>query len=336
MLLTYRFIMKTIKIIPLFSLLFTLFFSFTLSVQALVVNQWKNKNIEGRWESQSNWENGTVPISSECVNFRIPHALVLLDETVKLDQSIQIYSSTLSISGDGSIVFINPVDHRRSINIPASSEGRSTLTLSGNISIEGRILLAGKGFGYDAGISKGSLILKGASSVKGPLSIGKDGAGIGTVTLMDESSFYITKLDIQTSEYQNGKATINVLSGTLTIALNSSKNPYDVFLQDKNRRIILGKSGTLVIYTTHSKSLKKRYITNLIRQKRIASMNGYLGTPIISDSKIVLRTQHYVAPKKKTPPPKKKKKKNSSSHLIGYIVFLSAILLVLFRPAKDS
>ena len=304
----------------------------------MVVNQWKSKKIQGRWENRLNWENETVPRPSDRVNFRIPHALVSLNETVKLDQSIQVYSSTLSLTGNGSIIFTNPIDHRQSINIPASSEGDSTLTLSRNISVKGRILLAGKGLGYDEEINRGTLVLKGTSSVEGPLAIGKDGTGIGTVILMDNSSFYVTKLDIQTSKYQNGKATIKVLGGTFSIKTKPDQNPYEIFLQDKDRKIILGKSGTLIIYSTHSKALKERYISKLIKTKRIISVNGRLARPIIDNTRLLLRTQYYVPPSQKKPSLTKKKKKQSvpSDGLIGYIVFVGAILLLLFRPVKDS
>ena len=103
------------------------------------------------------------PKRSERIQIRTPEVTITINEAVALNQGIQLYGEQLYLKGTGKIDLVNPFIHNKTIDIPASCDGSSTLTITDQVSINARILLSGKTYGTSQ--CKGTLILKDRSNV---------------------------------------------------------------------------------------------------------------------------------------------------------------------------
>jgi len=263
----------------------------TNTVCARAINQWKNDQKVGQWEDGSMWKLNHPPKRSERIQIRTSEATITINEYVAVNQGIQLYGEHLYLKGTGKIDLINPVIHNKTIDIPASCDGSSTLTITDQVSINARILLSGKTYGTSP--CKGTLILKDQSRITGALCIGHDGAGVGMVILGDQSTFHITDINLQTDRDKGGKANLHVMSGTLWITL--SDKSARTFLNDPSQQIVVGNKGTLILQSSQTTDQKSAMIRNLIRRHRIVTYSGStLDIPVILDDKISVRTTDYI------------------------------------------
>jgi len=309
----------------------------TNTVCAQAINQWKNDQKVGQWEDGSMWKLNHSPRRSERIQIRTSEATITINETVALNQGIQLYGEQLYLNGTGKIDLINPFIHNKTIDIPASCDGSSTLTITDQVSVNARILLSGKTYGTSP--CKGTLILKDQSYVTGALCIGNDGAGVGMVVLGDQSTFHITDINLQTDSDKGGRANLHVMSGTLWITL--SEKSARTFLNDPSQQIVVGNKGTLILQSSQTTDQKSAMIRNLIRKHRIVTYRGStLDIPVILDDKISVRTTDYIPQENASTmaddnsDKENANKKSSSKKMIIYILIFVVTLLLVFVSKK--
>jgi len=258
------------------------------SGQRIIVNQWRGDENGADWNNKYKWKRMHTPEGEEQVHFRDDASVVTVNSTVYLNNGMYLYGRDLSLVGNGNINLRNPVAHQQTVNIPASAEGFANLTLNDNLSLNGRLALAVKGFGTSA--CKGSVTLKDRSSVTGVLAIGKQGIGTGQVFVKGNSIYRITGLELATSAKKGGSAEIHVLGGTVRI--ETRDNPFDPFLADPSRRLIVGDSGTVRIEHNLHASKKKAAVKKLIQQDRLVAAPGCrLLPPVIRNNMMIIRAE---------------------------------------------
>ena len=258
------------------------------SAYATSVNNWRGDETGADWNDQYKWKLKHLPTGDEAVHFRESSSLINVNSTVQLNNGMHLYGEELSLQGNGNINLWSSVPHQRTVNIPASATGFANMTLSDNLSLNGRIALSAKGFGTSA--SKGSVTLKDRSNVKGALSIGNAGNGTGQVFVKGNSTYRITGLELATKAESGGSAEIHVLGGTVRI--ESKDNPFDVFMEDASRKIILGDSGTLRIEYSLPVYRKKDAVKALILEGRLVAAPGCrLTPPVIQDKMVIIRAE---------------------------------------------
>ncbi|MEE9368210.1 MAG: hypothetical protein V3V05_05025 [Pontiella sp.] len=252
------------------------------------VNNWRGDETGSDWTDPYKWKLKHVPEGDETVHFREAHSVIQINSTIQLNNGMHLYGEELSLQGNGNINLWSPVSHQRTVNIPASATGFATMTLSDNLSLNGRIALSSKGFGTSA--SKGSVTLKDRSCVTGALSIGNAGTGTGQVFVKGNATYRITELDLATKSDAGGSAEIHILGGTVRI--ETKQNPFDTFLEDSSRKIILGDSGTLRIENNLPVYRKKDSVKEMILQDRLVAAPGCrLTPPVIQDKMIIIRAE---------------------------------------------
>ncbi len=252
------------------------------------VNQWRGDESGSDWDDRYKWNLRHPPTGQEAAHFRENNSLIRVNKTVNLDNGIYLYGQELTLQGDGNINLDNPVPHQRTVNIPASATGFANMTLNDTLAIKGRVALSAKAFGTSA--SKGSITLKDRTSVSGALSIGNAGSGTGQVYVKDNSTYSINGLELQTKADNGGSAEIHILGGTVNI--ETEENPFDVFLEDPSRKLIVGDAGTLRIETDLPGSEKKEVLKAMIIQNRLIAAPGCrLTLPVIQDKMVIIRAE---------------------------------------------
>ncbi len=332
------------------------------SAPAQSINLWRGNETGADWNEAYKWNLKHVPTGSEAIHFRKESSVISINSTIELENGMHLYGQELLLEGNGNINLRSPIPYQRTIAIPASSSGRANLTLTDNLSVNAQISLAAKAFGTSA--SKGSLTLKDRSTLSGEVVIGNDGNGSGQIVLRDQSTYRVTRLKLDTLASHGGSAEIHILGGTVRLAVGD--DPFEMFLADASRKIILGKYGTLYIESDLPIELKKKQLEKMIAQKQLVSVSGCkLGTPVIRDGMLSLKTEDsIIVPQPKallastgqtpgaahaTPPPQLASaqptaetkvatttEKTSATPLSGYIVFFSALLLLVLRPVNPD
>jgi len=150
-----------------------------ISTHAQSINNWRGDATGSDWNDRYKWKLKHVPTGMEAAHFREKNSVITVNSTVQLNNGMHLYGEELTLEGNGNINLWNQVPFQRTVNIPASSSGFANLTLSDNLSLNGRVALSAKGFGPSA--SKGSITLKDRSNVTGALCVGNDGTGTGQV-----------------------------------------------------------------------------------------------------------------------------------------------------------
>ncbi len=314
------------------------------------INLWRGNESKANWTDAYKWKLKHVPATGEAVHFRQANSVIVVNSTVGLDNSMQLYGQELSLEGNGNINLWSPIPNRNTVYIPASATGYANLTLSDNLSINGQVALAAKAYGTSA--SKGSVTLKDRSTIAGKLSIGNDGNGSGRVFIRDQSVFRISGLELHTLADQGGSAEIHILGGTARF--ESGTDPFEAFLADPSRKIVLGDYGTLCIDSDWPIWQKKKALIELIKKNRLVAAPGCkLNTPVFQKNMLLLKAETTKTPQRletlladigKTEaepepaaetPGEETIAKTTSEPPVGYIVFLGAILLFL-RPAKPA
>ena len=313
------------------------------------INLWRGNESKANWSDSYKWKLKHVPASGEAVHFRQANSVIVVNSTVGLDNSMQLYGQELSLEGNGNINLRSPVPNRNTVYIPASATGYANLTLSDNLSINGQVALAAKAYGTSA--SKGSVTLRDRSTIAGKLSIGNDGNGSGQVFIRDQSVFRISGLELHTLAGQGGSAEIHILGGTARF--ESGTNPFEAFLADSSRKIVLGDYGTLRIDSDLPIWKKKKALIEMIKKNRLVAASGCkLNPPVFQKNMILLKaettktpqriemlladienTETEPAPATETPG---EETMAATASPIGYIVFLGAILLFLRPAAKPA
>jgi hypothetical protein len=260
----------------------------TLELQAQTINVWRGDENRADWSDNYKWKLQHPPQDKESAHFREPFSVVAINQTVELNNGIQVYGQELTLVGNGNINLRNPVPHQRTINIPASASGYANMTLNNNLSINGRIALAAKAFGTSA--SKGSITLRDRTTVIGDLLIGNAGSGTGQVFVRDRATYRITSLDLQTLADIGGSAEIHIISGTVRI--ETKENPFNIFLQDSSRKIMIGDTGILRIESNIPSQQKKELISALIIEGRLMALPGCrLKPPVINDKMLIIQAE---------------------------------------------
>ena len=326
-----------------------------LSVSAQSINLWRGSETGADWTDVYKWKLKHVPSGTEAAHFRKQSSVISVNSTIELGNGMHLYGQELLLEGNGNINLRSSIPHQRTITIPASSSGHANLTLADNLSVNAHISLAAKAFGTSA--SKGSVTLRNRSTVSGEVTIGNGGTGSGQIVLRDQSTYRITCLKLDTLASKGGSAEIHILGGTARFAVGD--NPFEKFLADSSRKIILGNYGTLYIESDMPIGRKRRQLEKMISKKQIVAASGCkLGTPVIRDGMLSLKAEETIivqpntrlagadkTPKERgstTPPPQIAKIQPSQSAetptapLSGYIVFLSALLLLAIRPVKTA
>ena len=250
-------------------------FGMMISASAQSINLWRGGETTADWSDPYKWKLKHVPVGEEFVQFRTPSAVVAVNSSVELNNGMMLYGQDLFLQGNGNINMWSPIEHQRTVNIPASSSGHANLTLSDNLSLNGRIALAAKSFGTST--SKGSITLKDRSAITGKLSIGNNGSGSGQVFVRDQSTYHIEELEFNTLAEKGGVAELHILGGT--VHLDTKDSPFDTFLADPSRKIIIGDCGQLKINSAWAVPLKKNVISKMISEKRIVAAQGSELTP---------------------------------------------------------
>ena len=320
------------------------------------VNVWRGNEIKANWSDPYKWKLRHVPKEDEAVHFRLPNSVVEISRTVDLNNSMMLYGQELFLEGNGNINFWSPVENQNTIYIPASASGYANLTVRGNLSIKGGVALAAKAFGTSAG--KGTITLRDRATIKGKLTIGNDGKGTGQVFVYDRSVYTISDLDIQTVADQGGAAEIHIEGGTVHFTLGT--NPLEIFLADPGRKIIMGEEGFLRIQSSASLEEKKGLLIKMLKDKSLRTMpNARFDIPIFQGNTIALKAESSDTPQNldtliakieaasfATEPKQGTQKESeniseksastsSKNGLLGYIVFLGAVLFLL-RPVKPT
>lgn len=323
------------------------------------VNKWNGDETTADWNDRYKWKLKHPPTGNEAAHFRIPNSTISVNSTIQLNNGMHLYGQELSLKGNGNINLQGSLPHEYTVNIPASASGFANMTLNDNLSLNGRVALSAKAFGTSAG--KGTITLKGRSNVTGALCVGNAGTGTGKVIIKDKATYRITALELDTRAANGGSAEIHVLGGTARI--ESKENPFDIFLADSSRKIILGTGGTLRIDSKLSALKKKFAIKAMIEKDRLTAASGSrLILPIFNDEMLVIRAEDErneskvstktallsaidaisAQSKSKAPTQVKipesvaktsaKKQKDTSPKTAGYIVFVGIALLALRRP----
>ncbi len=258
------------------------------TVDAQTVNLWRGDINGAAWTDQYKWKLNHPPKDNEAAHFRGDNSMVIVNSTVQLNNGIHLYGQELLLKGNGNINMWSMVPHERTVNIPASGSGFANLTLSDNLSLNGRISLSAKGFGTSA--SKGTVTLKNRSTVTGDLAIGNDGNGTGQLYVKDNSTLRITGLELQTKAEIGGMAEIHIQGGTVRI--ETEDNPFHSFLADPSRKIIIGAGGTLRIESDLPIPEKKDLIKQMIENNRLVAEPGcHLTLPIFQDEILIARAE---------------------------------------------
>ncbi len=252
------------------------------------VNTWRGDASGDDWNNQYKWKLNHAPSGDEAAHFRGSASVIQVNSTIQLNNGMHLYGEELSLQGNGNINLWNPVPHQRTVNIPASATGFANMTLNDNISLNGRVALSAKNFGTSA--SKGSITLKDRANVTGSLSIGNQGSGTGQVYVKDSSTYRVTGLELQTKAASGGSAEIHIQGGT--VRLETKENPFNVFLEDASRKLIIGDGGTLRVEYSMPISRKKDALKQLILKDRVVAAPGCrLTTPIIQDKMVIVRAE---------------------------------------------
>ena len=266
----------------------------TVQASAQEINLWRGNETKADWSDPYKWKLKHVPAGEEAVHFRNPNSLVNVSSTIELDNGMMLYGQDLFLQGNGNINMWSPIEHKSTVNIPASSSGHANLTLSDNLSLNGQIALAAKSFGTSA--SKGSVTLKDRSTITGKLKVGNNGSGSGQVYVRDQATYRIQEIEFDTLAEKGGAAELHILGGT--VHLETKSNPFDAFLADPSRKIIIGDYGSLKINSAWAVQLKKNVISKMISQKRIVAAQGCeLMTPIFHRDMILIKAQNTVEPR---------------------------------------
>jgi hypothetical protein len=264
-----------------------------ISASAQSINLWRGSETKADWEDAFKWKLKHAPIGEEAVHFRQANGIVAVNSTIELNNGMMLYGQELSLKGNGNINLFSPITHKSTVNIPASATGKANLTLNDNLSLNGRIALAANAFGTSA--SKGSVTLKDRSTLSGKLAVGNNGSGAGRVFVRDQSTYRITGLELNTLAEKGGAAEIHILGGT--VHLETKTNPFETFLADPSRKIIIGDYGSLMIDSPWSISLKKNVVTKMIREKRIVAASGCeLTLPIFQRDRILIKAKTTATP----------------------------------------
>ncbi len=264
-----------------------------ISASAQSINLWRGDATKSDWSDPYKWKLKHVPMGEESVHFRSPHAVVVVNSTVELDNGMMLYGQDLFLQGNGNINMWSPIEHKRTVNIPASSTGHANLTISDNLSLNGQIALAAKSFGNSA--TKGSVTLKDHATVSGKLTIGNNGVGSGQIFIRDQSVYRIQGLDLKTLAKKGGVSELHIMGGTVHIDVKT--NPFEAFLEDSSRKIIIGDDGQLTINSALSIQHKKNIISKMISEKRISAAQGCeLMTPIFHRDMIFMQARISVDP----------------------------------------
>jgi len=258
------------------------------SVCAGTVNTWRGNDVTADWNESYKWNLHHPPSEREAVHFRQENSIISVNSTVQLDNGMHLYGEELLLKGNGNINLWSQIPHERTVNIPASSSGFANLTLCDNLSLNGCIALSAKGYGTSA--SKGTISLKDRSTVTGALVIGNEGVGSGQVIVMDNATFRITSLELNTEAEKGGLAEIHIMGGTVNI--ENDDRILDLFMADTSRKIILGDMGTLRIESRLTVSEKQEMLNQLIASKRLIAAPGCrLCPPILQDEMLIARAE---------------------------------------------
>lgn len=260
----------------------------TASVAAQTINLWRGGETRADWSDPYKWKLQHVPSGDEAVHFRQANSVITINSTIELDNCMMLYGQDLFLEGNGNIKLWNPVPHKSTINIPASSTGQANLTISDSLALNGRIALAAKAFGTSA--SKGSVTLKDRSTITGILSIGNNGCGSGQVFIRDQSTYHISGLELHTLAENGGAAEIHILGGT--VHFEAKTHPFETFLPDTSRKIIMGESGKLRIDSDWPIERKKQILAEMISKKHIVTASGCkLTSPVLQEDMILLKAE---------------------------------------------
>jgi hypothetical protein len=255
---------------------------------AEVVNTWRGNAAGADWNESYKWKLHHPPTEGEAAHFREDNSVISVNSTIQLDNGMHLYGEELLLKGNGNINLWSQVPHERTVNIPASATGYANLTLCDNLSLNGRISLSAKGFGTSA--SKGTITLKDRSTVTGGLAIGNGGVGSGRVVVLDNATFRITRLELDTKADEGGLAEIHIMGGTVRI--ETEENLFDILTADPSRKIILGDTGTLRIESNLPIEQKKELIKQLISQRHLVAAPGCrLTPPILQNEMMIARAE---------------------------------------------
>lgn len=259
------------------------------SIQAQTVNNWTGDATGGNWNDRYKWKLNHPPAENESAYFREPNSVITVNSTVQLNYGMHLYGKELLLKGNGNINLWSLVPHQRTVNIPASATGFANLTLTDNLSLNGRIALSATGFGTSA--SKGTITLKGHSTVTGDLAVGNTGQGSGQVIVKDNATYRITDLELATKASVGGLAEIQILGGTVKI--ETEENPFDMFLEDASRKIIIGDAGTLRVESDLPIATKKELLKEMISNNRlVAAPSCFLTTPILQGEMLLVHAEN--------------------------------------------
>ena len=277
-----------------FTLMLAMLCGSALSTSAQSINLWRGGETMADWSDPYKWKLKHVPAGEEFVQFRAPNAVVAVNSTIELDNGMMLYGQDLFLQGNGNINMWSPIEHKSTVSIPASSSGHANLTLNDNLSLNGRIALAAKSFGTSA--CKGSITLRDRSTITGKLAIGNNGSGSGQVFVRDQSTYRIQELEFNTLAEKGGAAELHILGGT--VHLETKGNPFNTFLADPSRKIIIGDYGQLKINSAWAIQLKKSVISKMISQKRIVAAQGCeLTTPVFQREMILIKAKTSTDPR---------------------------------------
>jgi len=252
------------------------------------INLWRGCEIKADWNDPYKWSLQHAPSGSEAVHFRQDNSVITVNSTIELDNGMMLYGQDLFLEGYGNINLWNPVPHKSTVNIPASATGYANLTLGGTLALNARIALAAKAFGTSD--SKGSVTLENRSIITGKLLIGNNGSGSGRVFIRDQSTYRISGLELHTLSEKGGAAEIHILGGTAH--LEAGTKPFEAFLADPGRKIIIGDNGKLRIDSDWPIQRKKESISEMISNKCIVAARGcQLTPPALREGMILLKAE---------------------------------------------
>lgn len=252
------------------------------------VNQWRGDETGADWNDKYKWKLMHTPAGDEQVHFRGANSIININSTVNLNNGMHLYGQELTLRGNGNLNLQSPVPHQRTINVPASASGYATLAMDDNLSVNSRLALAAKGFGTSA--CKGSVTLNDRTTFTGVIAVGNQGTGTGQIFVKDHSTCRITGLDLETRAEAGGAAELHVLGGTVRI--ETRENPFEVFLADPSRKLIIGDAGTVRIEHNLHPAKKKEAIKKMIVENRLVAAPGCrLLPPVIQDNMMIIRAE---------------------------------------------
>ncbi len=254
------------------------------TLHARDINYWRGDESGANWNDPYKWKLKHPPAGDEAAHFRERNSLVNINNNIYLNNGMHLYGEELCLRGNGTINLPSAVPHERTVNVPASADGQSTLVLADNLSLNGRLSLAAKGFG--TADCTGILVLKDRATITGALCIGNAGRGNGQVVIQDNATYRVTDLELSTDALKGGSAVISVSGGTLRI--ETKENPFEVFLADASRKIVLGDAGTLRIESSLPTAVKQQMIKQMIVNKRLVAAPGFRLTPPVINEKMLV------------------------------------------------